>query len=169
MQGTANLVEIAKRAGVKRIVLVSSIGADEPFFPLNLLFGVKTPPCLPFWQRHPVPLVSGGLAMLIVAALHTALCYNALDPATIPPDASMAKPDADVVCRLAALMAGLSCRCCSGRRGVRKRCSAAGSPTPSCGRAACSMRPGRGRQLPASSWRARAPSACHPSARLAAS
>ena len=26
---------------MKRIVLVSSIGADEPFFPLNLLFGVR--------------------------------------------------------------------------------------------------------------------------------
>ena len=34
-------MEIGKRAGVKRIVLVSSIGADEPFFPLNLLFGVR--------------------------------------------------------------------------------------------------------------------------------
>ena len=44
MQGTANLVEVARRAGVKRFVLVSSIGADEPFFPLNLLFGVS---CLP--------------------------------------------------------------------------------------------------------------------------
>ena len=46
MQGTANLVEVAKRAGLERIVLVSSIGADEPFFPLNLLFGVRTRPCL---------------------------------------------------------------------------------------------------------------------------
>ena len=34
-------MEVARRAGVKRIVLVSSIGADEPFFPLNLLFGVR--------------------------------------------------------------------------------------------------------------------------------
>jgi nucleoside-diphosphate-sugar epimerase len=40
MQGTANLVEVARRAGVNKFVLVSSIGADEPFFPLNLLFGV---------------------------------------------------------------------------------------------------------------------------------
>lgn len=39
-----NLVEVARRAGVKRVVLVSSIGADEPFFPLNLLFGVRTSP-----------------------------------------------------------------------------------------------------------------------------
>ena len=43
-QGTVNLVEVARRAGVERVVLVSSIGADEPFFPLNLLFGVRTMP-----------------------------------------------------------------------------------------------------------------------------
>ena len=41
LQGTANLVELGKRANVKQIVLVSSVGADEPFFPLNLLWGVS--------------------------------------------------------------------------------------------------------------------------------
>ena len=41
LQGTANLVEMGKRAKVKQIVLVSSVGADEPFFPLNLLWGVS--------------------------------------------------------------------------------------------------------------------------------
>lgn len=44
MQGVANLVEVGKRAKVKQIVLVSSIGADEPFFPLNLLWGVSLSP-----------------------------------------------------------------------------------------------------------------------------
>ena len=52
VQGTANLVEVAKRAGVERIVLVSSIGADEPFFPLNLLFGVRPCLCLLLLHRH---------------------------------------------------------------------------------------------------------------------
>ena len=41
LQGVANLVEIGRRAKMKQIVLVSSIGADEPFFPLNLLWGVS--------------------------------------------------------------------------------------------------------------------------------
>ena len=44
LQGVANLVEVGKRAKVKQIVLVSSIGADEPFFPLNLLWGVSFNP-----------------------------------------------------------------------------------------------------------------------------
>lgn len=57
MQGTANLVEVARRAGVKRFVLVSSIGADEPFFPLNLLFGVGFSGCV-----TPVPLASDRLS-----------------------------------------------------------------------------------------------------------
>ena len=60
-QGTANLVEVAKRAGVERIVLVSSIGADEPFFPLNLLFGVRTCPCLLLLHKHTVHPPDGPL------------------------------------------------------------------------------------------------------------
>ncbi|EIE22705.1 dehydrogenase, partial [Coccomyxa subellipsoidea C-169] len=60
-QGTANLVEVARRAGVKRFVLVSSIGADEPFFPLNLLFGVL------FWKkRGEEALQRSGLQYTIV-------------------------------------------------------------------------------------------------------
>ncbi len=40
----ANLVTAAQRQGrVQRVVLVSSIGADDPFFPLNALWGVRTP------------------------------------------------------------------------------------------------------------------------------
>ena len=43
-QGVANLVTAAQRQGrVRRVVLVSSIGADDPFFPLNLLWGVRPP------------------------------------------------------------------------------------------------------------------------------
>ena len=46
-QGVVNLVTAAQRQGrVQRVVLVSSIGADDPFFPLNLLWGVRPSPCL---------------------------------------------------------------------------------------------------------------------------
>ncbi|KAK9830289.1 hypothetical protein WJX72_010823 [[Myrmecia] bisecta] len=45
-QGTVNIVAAAKQQGIEKIVLVSSIGADEPFFPLNLLFGVL------FWKKR---------------------------------------------------------------------------------------------------------------------
>ena len=40
VQGTLNLVAAAQQQGVKKIVLVSSIGTDDAFFPLNLFFGV---------------------------------------------------------------------------------------------------------------------------------
>lgn len=42
-QGTLNLIAAAKRAGVKRFVFVTSIGADDPFNPLNLFWGVSRP------------------------------------------------------------------------------------------------------------------------------
>ena len=35
-QGVNNIVAAAKQAGVRKVVLVSSIGVDDPFFPLNL-------------------------------------------------------------------------------------------------------------------------------------
>ena len=41
LQGTMNLLAAAQQAGVKKIVLISSIGTDDVFFPLNLLFGVS--------------------------------------------------------------------------------------------------------------------------------
>ena len=41
MQGTANIVAAAKLKGIERVILVSSIGTDDPFFPLNLFFGVS--------------------------------------------------------------------------------------------------------------------------------
>ena len=41
LQGTVNLVTAAQRSGIKKIVLVSSIGVDDTFFPLNLFFGVR--------------------------------------------------------------------------------------------------------------------------------
>lgn len=45
-QGTRNLVAAAVQAKVKRFVLVTSIGTDDPLFPLNLLFGVL------FWKKR---------------------------------------------------------------------------------------------------------------------
>lgn len=39
-QGVENIVAACKQSGVKKIVMVSSIGVDDPFFPLNLLGGV---------------------------------------------------------------------------------------------------------------------------------
>lgn len=39
-QGVENIVAAAKVNGVKKIVMVSSIGADDPFFPLNLFGAV---------------------------------------------------------------------------------------------------------------------------------
>ena len=45
-QGTRNLVAAAMQAKVKKFVLVTSIGTDDPLFPLNLLFGVRLMPFL---------------------------------------------------------------------------------------------------------------------------
>ncbi|KAJ9530412.1 hypothetical protein QJQ45_000786 [Haematococcus lacustris] len=44
-QGTANLVAAAKQQGVKKFVLVTSIGADDLINPLNLFYGVL------FWKK----------------------------------------------------------------------------------------------------------------------
>lgn len=44
--GTVNLITAAKAAGIKKVVLVTSVGTDEPFFPLNLLWGVL------FWKKR---------------------------------------------------------------------------------------------------------------------
>ena len=40
LQGTLNLLAAAQQAGVKRVILISSIGTDDLFFPLNLAFGI---------------------------------------------------------------------------------------------------------------------------------
>jgi uncharacterized protein YbjT (DUF2867 family) len=45
-RGTENLATIATRAGVKKFVLVTSIGVDDPLFPLNVLWGVL------FWKKQ---------------------------------------------------------------------------------------------------------------------
>ncbi|KAJ9530899.1 hypothetical protein QJQ45_028804, partial [Haematococcus lacustris] len=45
-QGTANLVAAAKQQGVKKFVLVTSIGADDLINPLNLFYGVL------FWKKR---------------------------------------------------------------------------------------------------------------------
>lgn len=39
-QGVENIVAACKQSGVKKIVLISSIGVDDFFFPLNLIGGV---------------------------------------------------------------------------------------------------------------------------------
>uniref|UniRef100_A0A383VB59 NAD(P)-binding domain-containing protein n=1 Tax=Tetradesmus obliquus TaxID=3088 RepID=A0A383VB59_TETOB len=60
-QGTLNLIAAAKRAGVKRFVFVTSIGADDPFNPLNLFWGIL------FWKkRAEEELQRSGLSYTIV-------------------------------------------------------------------------------------------------------
>ena len=55
LQGTVNLIAAAKAAGVKKFVLVTSIGTDDPLFPLNLFWGVshsvQSMSCLPNYNR----------------------------------------------------------------------------------------------------------------------
>ncbi len=45
-QGTLNLIAAARTAGVKKFVLVTSIGVDDILFPLNLFFGIL------FWKKQ---------------------------------------------------------------------------------------------------------------------
>lgn len=45
-EGNSNLAAAAKAAGVKKFVLVTSIGVDDVLFPLNLLWGVL------FWKKQ---------------------------------------------------------------------------------------------------------------------
>ena len=45
-EGTKNLVAAAQQAGVKKFVHVTSIGCDDPLFPLNAFFGVL------FWKKQ---------------------------------------------------------------------------------------------------------------------
>lgn len=45
-RGVENLAAAAAKAGVTKFVLVSSIGADDPLFPLNLFWGVL------FWKKQ---------------------------------------------------------------------------------------------------------------------
>jgi len=60
-QGTLNLIAAAKAKGVKRFVLVTSIGADDPLNPLNLFWGVL------FWKkRAEEALQRSGLTYTIV-------------------------------------------------------------------------------------------------------
>lgn len=47
LQGTVNIVEASKAAGVKQMVLVSSIGTDEPIVnPANIFWGIL------FWKKR---------------------------------------------------------------------------------------------------------------------
>lgn len=60
-QGTLNLIAAAKQRGIKRFVLVTSIGADDLLNPLNLFWGVL------FWKkRAEEELQRSGLTYTIV-------------------------------------------------------------------------------------------------------
>ena len=60
-QGTLNLLAAAKQADVEHVVLISSIGADDNLYPLNLLFGIL------FWKkRAEEALQRSGLRYTIV-------------------------------------------------------------------------------------------------------
>eukprot|EP00238_Polyblepharides_amylifera_P006301 CAMPEP_0196579088 /NCGR_PEP_ID=MMETSP1081-20130531/17634_1 /TAXON_ID=36882 /ORGANISM="Pyramimonas amylifera, Strain CCMP720" /LENGTH=277 /DNA_ID=CAMNT_0041898547 /DNA_START=348 /DNA_END=1181 /DNA_ORIENTATION=+ len=60
-QGTSNLVTAAKQANVKKFVYVTSIGADDILYPLNLLWGVL------FWKKRAEEVLQrSGLTYTIV-------------------------------------------------------------------------------------------------------
>lgn len=60
-EGTKNLVAAAAQKGVSKFVLVTSIGCDDPLFPLNLYWGVL------FWKKQgEVALQRSGLDYTIV-------------------------------------------------------------------------------------------------------
>ncbi len=60
-QGTRNVLSAASRAGVKRVVFVTSIGADDVLNPLNLFWGIL------FWKkRAEEELQRSGIAYTIV-------------------------------------------------------------------------------------------------------
>lgn len=60
-EGTKNLVAAAGLQGVKKFVLVTSIGVDDPLFPLNALWGVL------FWKKQgEVALQRSGIDYTIV-------------------------------------------------------------------------------------------------------
>ncbi|DBA79810.1 TPA: hypothetical protein ACH3X1_008471 [Trebouxia sp. C0004] len=60
-QGTRNLIAAATQAKVKKFVLVTSVGTDDPLFPLNLFFGV-----LFFKKRAEEELQRSGIDYTIV-------------------------------------------------------------------------------------------------------
>lgn len=45
-EGTLNLISVAQRKKVKKFILVTSIGTDDPYNPLNLFWGVL------FWKKR---------------------------------------------------------------------------------------------------------------------
>ncbi|KAL4425039.1 hypothetical protein ABPG77_001817 [Micractinium sp. CCAP 211/92] len=60
-EGTKNLVAVAQQQGVKKFVLVTSIGCDDPLFPLNAYWGVL------FWKKQgEVALQRSGLDYTII-------------------------------------------------------------------------------------------------------
>ena len=62
---------VAKQKGIKHIVLVSSIGVDDLFFPLNLFFGVRFPSSHIYLCRICQDTsISCSLAVMICSAGH---------------------------------------------------------------------------------------------------
>lgn len=60
-EGNRNLVAAAQQQGVSKFVLVTSIGVDDPLFPLNVLWGVL------FWKKQgEVGLQRSGLDYTIL-------------------------------------------------------------------------------------------------------
>lgn len=60
-QGTLNIISVAQRMGIKKVVLVSSIGVDELLSPFNLFGG------LAFWKKQAeLALQRSGLDYTIV-------------------------------------------------------------------------------------------------------
>lgn len=60
-EGNKNLVAAAQQQGVKKFVLVTSIGCDDPLFPLNAYWGVL------FWKKQgEVALQRSGLDYTII-------------------------------------------------------------------------------------------------------
>ena len=119
-QGVVNLVTAAQRQGrVQRVVLVSSVGADDPLFPLNLLWGVRQ---------------TSSLELTIV----TVRTDDGLINSKKLPAHLLFFQKSQVKCCLC--LASMLCdrllwpgRSYFGRRGARRLCSGLASPTPLCG------------------------------------
>lgn len=85
-QGTLNLLGAAQQAGIEKIVLISSIGADDIFFPLNLFFGVL------FWKKRAEEAIQrSGINYTIV---RPGGLTNAPRDGGLPGQIVMAGPDA---------------------------------------------------------------------------
>ena len=74
-QGTLNLLAAAKQASVEHVVLISSIGADDILYPLNLLFGIL------FWKKRAEEAIQrSGLRYTIVRPGGTVFAHQSAVP-----------------------------------------------------------------------------------------